>query len=1668
MLSSTQGQEVLQWNFNGTLDAVSGEETSVTSDEVAALIKFGTTESFEISPINGASAEVVYLPGFPEFDGFWIRMPDVVNGVIVDDIEPSNLNDYTIIIDVLFPEESNGKFRPILDTTTSLEGPEFNVTTGNQIGVSTVAAGGNVPANSWHRLAWSANSASASVQMFIDGEHVGGYDVDPLQIPDGVASITPGGTSGVFLSEAGPSFGGYIASLQIRAEALSAPQIRELGGAEAEGIPTELPPVPSYVENFIPAKNVATDETEVGVVINSGTAEIDENSILLKINDTDVEFEIDTDGTILEIIADDFDLAVGDKVKIQVSYTDSIKGEVTLDHMFDVAIYAEDFEDVILGSNVDESLVGEEVWSENGPTGWSVEDDVPTSEEGNDGVTEWAGWSFADYEWWVAVAGDQDRSRFNNAQGTILVIDPDEWDDQPHGPGEMSTRMTTAEIDISGYPANQILLQFDSSWRPYSDMTGKIDVSFDGGEFQSVIRWESVPSSPFFKGPDYPAPAGVENINETVVRNLKNPEGAKKLQLRFGLENAGNDWWWAVDNIFLKLGLEPVSIVKHPEALQIEEGENAVFNVSAQGAEPITYQWFRGRGDARTAIDGATSTELTLTSVTLDDVGFYSVEATNPVATVSSSEAELKVNFKPSGKTLFFEDFESVELGPNVNEGLAGDAVWSKEGPDGWSIDDSGVPGAGDDATDGVTEWAGWSFADRDWWASTAGDQGRSNFKTGQGTIAISDGDEWDDASHDPGEITSIMQTPEIDVTGIEANSMALSFSSAWRPYDNQKAIITAIFDGVTEVEVVRWESVSGSEFFKADDAQSENFVTLFNNPEGANKMVLTFTYADAGNDWYWAIDNIKVTGQVAPIFSEDFESIQLGPNLDEGVAGDAVWSGAGPEGWIIDDSGVPGNGDPDNDGVSEWAGWGFADKDWWINTAGDQGRSEFTIGQGTVAISDGDEWDDATHASGKMTTLMTTPDIDISGIDPNFLVLNFDSSWNPYAEQKAIITVSYDGREPIEVVRWESNDVNGRLKAKATNDAVRGIRLRNPEGANKMNLSFSYADAGNDWYWAIDNIVVTCEEPLVELPVIVSVLEDTNFPAAGGSLNILAEVEGATEYQWFFGIAPTGNREPVVGGNDLNLSIANIQSNGEGFYVLRAINDAGYVESDPVEVRVVAQSKFATLLFEDFESMPLGPNIDEGVVGDAVVSVDPPAGWSLDDSGVPGNDDPDNDGVTEWAGWGFADKDWWIETAGDQGRSTFTRGQGTVAIGDGDEWDDATHAPGEMTSLLTSPVIDLDGVIASSMVLKFDSNFRPYDEMKGIITAKFDDSEPVEILRWESNASSPNFKPENDLNRDEPVSIMIDNPEGAKSLQLTFAYADAGNDWYWAIDNIELTAEVDPFWIEDFEGIILGPNVDEGVAGDTVWSGEGPEGWTIDDSLVPGFEDPDNDGVTEWAGWGFANKDWWVEAAGGQARGDFLKGQGTIAIADGDEWDDATHAPGKMTAIMTSAPISLEGIPANSAFLRFDSIWRPYADQKGIIEVSFDGGEPIEILRWESAEGPFFKGDSAAHRNETVTVPLFNPGDAQNVALTFTYAEAGNDWYWAVDNIQLLQGDVHVSSLPTIKASTVGGQINIEFTSGTLESAPSINGPWTPVDGATSPFIEDMIDASKFYRIVQ
>jgi hypothetical protein len=234
-------------------------------------------------------------------------------------------------------------------------------------------------------------------------------------------------------------------------------------------------------------------------------------------------------------------------------------------------------------------------------------------------------------------------------------------------------------------------------------------------------------------------------------------------------------------------------------------------------------------------------------------------------------DIKLAASAAPVGPVVLFEeDFESVELGTTIEESAGTENVWSDVPPDGWTVDRSGVPGYGNLATDGMHEWAGWAFAQRDWWF-TVDPQSRDSFQLSQGTIAVADPDEWDDADHpdsaSAGWYKTYMYTPEIDISGAEPGTIQLMFDSSWRPeFDDdshQSGIVTASFNGQEELQLLLWLSDPSSPNYKDDSLTSRNETVVVNvdNPPWATSMVLKFGMFDAGNDWWWAIDNIKVIG---------------------------------------------------------------------------------------------------------------------------------------------------------------------------------------------------------------------------------------------------------------------------------------------------------------------------------------------------------------------------------------------------------------------------------------------------------------------------------------------------------------------------------------------------------------------------------------------------------------------------------------------------------------------------------------------------------------------------------------------------------------------------------------------------------------------------------------
>ena len=99
-------------------------------------------------------------------------------------------------------------------------------------------------------------------------------------------------------------------------------------------------------------------------------------------------------------------------------------------------------------------------------------------------------------------------------------------------------------------------------------------------------------------------------------------------------------------------------VVAQPTNLTVTVNNTAVFNVSAQGAAPLYYQWnFNG-----TNILGATNTTLTLNNVSPAQAGNYSVLISNFVGVAVSSNAVLNVFVPPTPPTIISQTPSQVVL----------------------------------------------------------------------------------------------------------------------------------------------------------------------------------------------------------------------------------------------------------------------------------------------------------------------------------------------------------------------------------------------------------------------------------------------------------------------------------------------------------------------------------------------------------------------------------------------------------------------------------------------------------------------------------------------------------------------------------------------------------------------------------------------------------------------------------------------------------------------------------------------------------------------------------------------------------------------------------------------------------------------------------------------
>ena len=762
---------------------------------------------------------------------------------------------------------------------------------------------------------------------------------------------------------------------------------------------------------------------------------------------------------------------------------------------------------------------------------------------------------------------------------------------------------------------------------------------------------------------------------------------------------------------------------------------------------------------------------------------------------------------KASAIDLLQENFDDVPLMNSVGflSEVRGRNVWTDQMPspfssESWSVDNSQMPaGTVGDNNIGVLEFEGWRIVDRDWWVQTAGGQDRQDFVSASGSVMVADPDEWDDfpnesGTQNPTEIglfDSTLKIANIPLQSIAENTANLSFFSSWRPEafddgdntNNQSASLRAIYDdgASTVVDLFTWDSDEASPNYKPD-ATNEFVNVALQNPTGANNVTLEFRLFNAANDWWWAIDNLNMFTGTSPgtdgvlrlIIDRDTKDVRIVNNTGNPIdlTGYSIESGNG----TLDES------------IAAFLG--NTDSDWTIlNNPNSAEISEGHLNFETIPAFDSLNPDDNKILLGNAWRQFYQDFSDISftyavdgisapitgiveftgngGESFNFLDLNYSGGDPDYADYQAFL----DG--------YGSTSLEGKLLAER----------------------HALGDLNNDGVFSVQDFLEFQRQ----------------FDAFLGVGAFAAMLQGATvpEPSTMFLLSSFGLTCLAIRRRKISPRFMGI-----------VVTVAAFALCSP-------KAQAQLLLYEeDFESVVLGASPEEDTSQTNVWS-DTFAGWTID-GGVRGSNMPQTatpnpgDGVVDWAGWAFTDKDFWVDAAGDQRRSEFTRGSGTVLVADPDEWDD--DDPVDQTApytyfdtVIRSPVINIPaGIDPGKLRVAFDSSWRDEGLDDGAVgdtnnqTAEFEvfysggNASSPQLLKYQSNPLEDDFK---DDAPNEGVDLDAQYDGTDTSMQLEFRLGMAWNDWWWAIDNVRVFVPADPS--------ILQINVNTGqasiIGGDTV-----------------------------------------------------------------------------------------------------------------------------------------------------------------------------------------------------------------------------------------------------------
>ncbi len=223
LLSHADG--IAQYDFNGNLASATGG-ANLSAEAASPATTAGV--SFINATIGGQTAQVAAFTR-----GTFFRMTHglAANGGGI------YVNQYTLIMDVMFPSRPTGWAALLQTNPGNANDGDWFINPGGGLGISSVY-GGSIADGSWNRVALVVDSDTGTFTSYLNGaavQQIAGVTLDGRWSLDSTALL--------FADENQENAAGYINSVQLRARAMSAPEIAALGGPQAAGVP--LPTAPT-------------------------------------------------------------------------------------------------------------------------------------------------------------------------------------------------------------------------------------------------------------------------------------------------------------------------------------------------------------------------------------------------------------------------------------------------------------------------------------------------------------------------------------------------------------------------------------------------------------------------------------------------------------------------------------------------------------------------------------------------------------------------------------------------------------------------------------------------------------------------------------------------------------------------------------------------------------------------------------------------------------------------------------------------------------------------------------------------------------------------------------------------------------------------------------------------------------------------------------------------------------------------------------------------------------------------------------------------------------------------------------------------------------------------------------------------------------------------------